>query len=265
MLESLAIRQKTGDRIDTEYGVSGFGNTLVWLGQFAEAHSLREETLAIFNEQGLRDKTAIAHIWLGFSKAHLGRYEGARTHAQIGLALSREIGDRRGIGLALLLLGMVASAEEAYAEARVLLQESIAVLQTIEGREMMGWALAFLGVAARGLGQLSEARRHLSEALRTTGIARAATLWVTLSTIPLLLADQGEKERAVELYALASRYPFVTNNRLFEDFAGKHITIVAATLPPDVVAAAQARGRARDLEATVAELLVEMEGGSMQD
>jgi predicted ATPase/DNA-binding SARP family transcriptional activator len=264
MLESLAIRQKTGDRIDTEYGVSGFGNTLVWLGQFAEAHSLREETLAIFNEQGLRDKTAIAHIWLGYSKAHLGRYEGARTHAQIGLALSREIGDRRGIGLSLLLLGMVASAGEAYAEARVLLQESIAVLQTIEGREMMGWALAFLGVAAWGLGQLSEARRHLSEALRITGIARAATLWVTLSTIPLLLADQGEKERAVELYALASRYPFVTNNRLFEDFAGKHIAIVAATLPPDVVAAAQARGRARDLEATVAELLVEMEGGSMQ-
>lgn len=34
---------------------------------------------------------------------------------------------------------------------------------------------------------------------------------------------------------------------------------VAATLPPDVVAAAQERGRARDLDATVAELLVELE------
>ena len=28
-----------------------------------------------------------------------------------------------------------------------------------------------------------------------------------------LLADAGENERAVELYALASRYPFVANSR----------------------------------------------------
>jgi hypothetical protein len=62
----------------------------------------------------------------------------------------------------------------------------------------------------------------------------------------------------VELYALASRYPLVANSRWFEDVAGRHIAAVAASLPPDVVAAAQARGRARDLEATVTELLVEL-------
>jgi hypothetical protein len=38
------------------------------------------------------------------------------------------------------------------------------------------------------------------------------------------------------------------------------IATVAATLPPEVVAAAQERGRARDLDATVAELLVELGG-----
>ncbi len=79
-----------------------------------------------------------------------------------------------------------------------------------------------------------------------------------LPGIALLLADQGEKERAVELYALASRYPLVANSRWFEGVAGKHIAAVAATLPPEVVAAAQERGRARDLEATVAELLIEL-------
>ena len=63
----------------------------------------------------------------------------------------------------------------------------------------------------------------------------------------------------MELYALASRYPFVANSRWFEDVAGKHIAAVAATLPPEVVAAAQKRGRARDLEAMVAELLAELE------
>ena len=39
----------------------------------------------------------------------------------------------------------------------------------------------------------------------------------------------------------------------------RHIaTAAVATLPPEAVAAAQERGRARDLKATVAELLAEL-------
>jgi len=79
-----------------------------------------------------------------------------------------------------------------------------------------------------------------------------------LPAAALLLADEGQSERAVEVYALASRYPCVTNSQWYEDVAGRHIAAVAATLPPDVVAAAQERGRARDLEATVDELLAEL-------
>ena len=76
----------------------------------------------------------------------------------------------------------------------------------------------------------------------------------------MLLADRGKTERAVELYALVARYPLVANSRWFEDVARKHIATVAATLPPEVVAAAQERGRARDLDAIVAELLLELGG-----
>ena len=73
----------------------------------------------------------------------------------------------------------------------------------------------------------------------------------------LLLADQDEVQRAIEIYALASRYPYVPNSRWVQDVAGKHIAAIAETLPPDVVAAAQERGRALDLWATVEELLIE--------
>jgi hypothetical protein len=75
----------------------------------------------------------------------------------------------------------------------------------------------------------------------------------------LLLADQGNVERAVELYALVPRYPIVVNSHWFEDVAGKRVSAAAATLPSEVVAAAQERGRARDLWTTVEELLVELE------
>jgi hypothetical protein len=76
----------------------------------------------------------------------------------------------------------------------------------------------------------------------------------------LLLAEQGQPERAVELYATASRYPLVSDSRCFEDIMGKHIATVAVMLSPEVVAAARERGRARDLDATVAELLSELQG-----
>jgi hypothetical protein len=76
--------------------------------------------------------------------------------------------------------------------------------------------------------------------------------------VALLAADEGRTEQAVVLYALTSRYPFVTNSRWFEDVAGRHIAAAAKALPPDAVAAAQERGRARDLWATARELLDEL-------
>jgi hypothetical protein len=65
---------------------------------------------------------------------------------------------------------------------------------------------------------------------------------------------------ALELYTLLSGHPHVANSQHWENVVGKHIATAAATLPPDVVAAAQARGRARDLQATLEELLDELEG-----
>ena len=81
-----------------------------------------------------------------------------------------------------------------------------------------------------------------------------------LAPIALFLADQGQEERAVEFYTMSSRYPVTTNSRWTELVYGRHIAAVAAALPPEVVAAAQERGRARDLDATIAELLTELEG-----
>jgi hypothetical protein len=77
-----------------------------------------------------------------------------------------------------------------------------------------------------------------------------------LSALPgtaLLLAYEGAVECAVGLYVLASRYPYVSNSSWYEDIAGQHIAAIASTLPSNVVTAA------RDLEATVSELLEELE------
>ncbi len=86
----------------------------------------------------------------------------------------------------------------------------------------------------------------------------------SLPAMALLLLDDGAPARAVELYPLAWRYPYVANSRWFEDVAGREISAAAEALPPEVVAAAQERGRARDLWATVEELLDELKEGGDQ-
>jgi hypothetical protein len=109
----------------------------------------------------------------------------------------------------------------------------------------------------------NEAQRHLCKALRiATGIGSLPVVLRSLPATALLLADRGEAERAVEICALASGHPFVGNSRFWEDVVGRHVAAAAESLPPGVVAAAQDRGRARDLWATVEELLTELEGHS---
>jgi hypothetical protein len=73
----------------------------------------------------------------------------------------------------------------------------------------------------------------------------------------LFLVDRREIERAVELQTLAWIFSNVAKSRWFEDIAGREIAAVAETLPPEVVAAAQERGRARDIWEATAELMEE--------
>jgi len=256
--ESLMISQEVGDRVSIAHGLGTLGLTLVRNGKFTEGDSLLEESVRIYSDLGLRSAWAFYNVSLAQAKMHVGQYERARALAQMSLSCSRELDTRQDIAYALAVLGWLALVEKAHVEAQALLQESVTIWQEVGNRTIRVLPLTALGYAARGLGDIPPAQQHLSEALRAIiEIGTFLPLLLALPLAALFLADQGEKERAVEVYALASRYPFVANSRWFEDVAGKHIAAVAATLPSDVVAAAQERGRARDLEATVAELLVE--------
>jgi hypothetical protein len=156
-------------------------------------------------------------------------------------------------------LGRVALALNENDVARQTLKESLSLSRE---QGLRSWFPQYLlGIVALRQGQPSQARRHLYEALQEVTESRDLTECIeVLPAIPLFLSDQREGERAVTVFALASSYPYVANSRWFEDVVGKHIAAVATTLPPEVVAAAQERGRARDLWATAEELLVELGG-----
>jgi predicted ATPase/DNA-binding SARP family transcriptional activator len=257
--EGVATSRESGCRTEYAFTLFNLGTVLEKVGKFLEARSASQQSLADYNELGHREYITSARSFLGSIDLHLGRYEEARDDAQTGLALAREHGPPFCVCKNLLLLGCLELAQGVPGAAHQLLGESAAVYREVGPKDDLALALACLAIAARGLGDTPGAWQHLCQALELAAESEAVLplLW-TLPATALLLAGEGKIERAVELYALASRYPFVAKSRWFADVVGDTLAKVAATLPAERVAVLQERGQARDLEATAMELLTEL-------
>jgi hypothetical protein len=118
--------------------------------------------------------------------------------------------------------------------------------------------LVSLGFALLGLGKILESQRYFLEATQLSVKLGGHYPLIGLPGIALLLIEEGEAERAVELYALASRYPFVANSLWWHDAVGRHIEFRVTNWPEDVVEAAMARGRSLDLQQTAVDLFEEL-------
>ena len=255
--EFIAVKREIDSRAEIAAGFQMLGSTFYWRGDYTQAVSPLEESLAIATDFGFSVEQVRVNMLLGFVKGHSGQYEEARDYAEMVLTLARERQVAWGIPGALFMLGMLALALNEYAEARQCLEKAL----PLAGKHGPSSSLTaqLLGVYVNlRLNQLPQARAHLYEGLRATEMQDARLLIDTLPAIALFLAHLGDAERAVELYALASSYPYVANSHWYEDLAGQRIAAVAVTLPPAVVQAAQKRGRARDLWATAQELLEDL-------
>jgi predicted ATPase/DNA-binding SARP family transcriptional activator len=232
-------------------------------GHFARAESLLARHQVTGKRTGAGRSDDLVQLVRSFNQMHLGHYERARAQTIACLARFRETGYRWGIERCCCYLAFAALATGETDEAQRWLQESIGLCRELRQRGHLGQALALMALVARAAGDLPQARQHLGEALRVAGHVHDYETFmfqmIVVSAAALLLADAGQGERAVALYAMASRYPLVANSRLVEDLGGRQIGDVAARLPADVAAAAQARGRGGDLEAALAGLAAELE------
>ena len=191
---------------------------------------------------------------------HLGHYQAASDLAQLSVAEADAIGLRNHRGHALRFLGMVETVRERSAKALDSLEESVGISQAIRQQRFLVFGEVFLAYGYYCAGFKERVADLLSAALRwATQHPTSEALTEALPLAALLHADAGWAEQAVELHALAWRYPRIANSRWFYDVAGRELEAVAASLPPAVVAAAQERGRALDLFDT-ARALVEWLG-----
>jgi DNA-binding SARP family transcriptional activator/predicted ATPase len=258
--EAVATGRETGSRTEFAYALLHLGEVLERAGKFQEAHSAFLQCLALYSDLGHRNYVTEAQASLGSVDIHRGRYEEARERIETSLELARSQGPPYCIGQNLLLLGSLELAGGVYAVAQQFVQDSIAAYREVGGhQDDLSRAFATLALAVHGQRDTHGARQHLCHALEMAQESEVVPplLWA-LPAMALLLAGEGEKERAVELYALASRYPLVAKSRWFAAVAGDTMAEIAATLPAERVATLRERGQARDLQATVGELLTEL-------
>jgi tetratricopeptide (TPR) repeat protein len=253
--ETVALCRELGNPGEVAHRLLGLGWYLMNLGKLSEARSVMEEGLAIYEDLNVRRMVAHQSLNLAAAMGYQGLYGEAELHGRRALDLARELGYLRTIGSACNLLGFLALADSDHQEARRWHREGITVLGKIGDKDLMG-----LGYAGLGLGELGKARRHFRASLRIVAeTGHVLPRRFALTGMARLFAEQGQAERAVELYALAACDPLVAKAQSFEDIAGRHVREAAGALPADVVAAARARGRGRDPQATVRELLEELE------
>jgi tetratricopeptide (TPR) repeat protein len=259
--EGLDVIRASGSRFAVAMGTGQLGWTLHWRGKFAEARRQLEESSAWLDELGMGPVRKLqSRFFLCWTYLGLGRYREAQTQAQECLVLAREGGPGWALGQSLAVSGHLALVAGRADEARSLFSEGAAIIQEAFPQEGPAWSGAWLSLTACQKHQVQAAREYLDAGLRS--IVEHRFFLAALRAVPaaaLLLACEGRAECAVEIYALASRYGVVANSQWFKDVVGKEIAAVADTLPPDIVAAAQERGRARDLWETVEELLEEFE------
>jgi predicted ATPase/DNA-binding SARP family transcriptional activator len=261
-IQALAIAEETGDLYHLLYGRVSKVNRQIWGGEFAGARAAAADLLPLCADLGDRFLNHLVAWQVARAHVHLGEYGRAWELAGQMERRARERGLIRILLDALQVLGMVALVRGEAEQARTMLAECVAYGRNTGRLDVLcGYHLPFAAYGSRAVGELATARAEVHETLillqRFGGGMGGAGIgfWPVLPVAALILADEGQHERAVELYEMALRYPYVAKSRWFQDVAGKEIEAIAATLPPEVVEAAKERGRGRDEWATIDELI----------
>lgn len=255
--EYVAFCAQAGNAMYIARSKGEFGAFFLRQGKFTEGIDALVESVTAFHSLGDLADENFYGLFLSETELHLGGFQGALTRCQESLKTYRENNQRALVGYNLLLLGWAALGLGQYTQAAQYLREvNIAETQLRMNERALGFAAQ--AFAERALGSPLRAASLLVQALQIAVERRLEPIfYYALPAAALLLADRGQVEWAVEVYALAGRYRYVANSRMLDEVAGQEIAARAAELPPEVTAAARARGQIAGAVQTGERLLAE--------
>jgi predicted ATPase/DNA-binding SARP family transcriptional activator len=259
--QSLALLRDVGLRADQRLPLLILGINLLFGGKFQASVDAFEACWTIHRELGMPHEPGSANVGIARAKINLGLYDEARRLAEADLIRYLSLDHKWYIAFTLFNLGRIDLVEGDVAQAQDHFQESVSLLLDMGDRPLLPDVLLCQAFVQRQLGRRQQAMQAIRKGL-TIGMEGTLLkpMRFELPAMALLCLDAGEKEQAVELYAAARQSPYIANSRWFGAIAGQEIAGTAAALPPAVVAAAEARGRGRDLRQAAADLLAELGG-----
>jgi predicted ATPase len=263
--KSLALREELKSISGTVFGQIRLGSIFAWQGRYQESISLLRKCVALCDDYGYHYTWVHSLILLSFAEALHGLYRQAYLSAQKGLLYAQENDYFCEVARASFVLGSVDLEKRTCSDAQKRLQDSLEIYQRMGMREEQSWVMTLLGCVAVKLENVGYAKIHICDGLRLgLELGSFMPLMLGLQAALLLYLNQGRFEDAIELCALARKHPLFGNSQWFEDTAGRFVKDAIAGLPPGRVAAAQARGRERNLNQTGKELLAELGGCTEQ-
>jgi tetratricopeptide (TPR) repeat protein len=237
--------------------LNGLGYTCWRRGEYQVAMQYHEESLTLCKNSGNKYGMAEALAHLGKDYFGLKNYPKTQELFLSSLEIYREMGVRWGVATESADLGELMLAMQEYPLAAQYAQQSLDIYAW-DLSEASSWELRVIGNAALGMGDLEKARTYLHLSLRQ---AEKYHDWgfslLALVGIAEFFVRVQKEELALELLALVMHHP--KSWQLGKDQAAPLIAELKSKLPPEFAAATQARGRSRDLETTVQELLVDLD------
>ncbi len=245
--ESIAILRNIGDLRTPIFAISLLGRIAMARGQYGQAEEFHQECFK--RRQELQDRTGIAFSLrdLGDVARLQGQHIQAERYYRKSLIMAQEINLQQEKIYSLLGLGKLAQTSGDYTQAKQFFQESLAIHTEIGVRSELPEAFVGLGWATYGLGDYQEAKQYFHAALKVVTESREIPVALdALAGLATLLARTGDLEGSLELLMLALHHP--AGSQETKDRLASLQVELAAELPPEVVAAAETRGKGRTLE-----------------
>jgi predicted ATPase/DNA-binding SARP family transcriptional activator len=254
--EGLTIGQETRDWFVIQSSISGLSHLARVVGAYAEAEKWCNEGIALCRKVNNRRGEVFLLNNLAWVANARGEPAEARRWLEKAFAFHQETPDKTLMAESLSQLGTAAYLEGAYMEAKQRYLESIEVSKGT-GERWRRPALIGLGYATCALGEYDASGRHFRNALQMAmEIGALPVVLDGLVGLACLLAasDPGEAaaEQAVGLLAFVLAHPSSTQET--RDQATTLLAELEGRLSPATLAAAEARGRARDLPEIAREL-----------
>ena len=254
--QRLRLSQRIGDVFGQMIALGDLGIFALDQQQYKVALDFWESGMALARQLGNRIRISDYLNNIANIASREGQFDKAEHLIQQSLAIANEFGNQHRILWFLDTFGNIKYRAGSYEAARTIFEDCLDIVNHNNWVFSLALVHHQLGFANLALNDLSAAQMCFFRSLESAVHYKySAQIVVTLVGIAALLARQGQPEWALEILSYTVEHP--ASDKHIDDEARLLIQL-EAELPPDVVAAAKARGKALDLDATVAALLDEL-------